>query len=288
MLESVAEYRKEMSLPLNSVVVGDSADVLKTFPDGSIHCVVTSPPYDAARVYNGFVFRFEEIAKELYRVLVDGGSMIWVVQNTVPDGEGETLTAQDQSIFFVRQCGFWLYDTLIYAKDARYPEETRYRQAWEYMFHFTKGKPKTTNLLKDHKTVSYWVHKWRRNHSSNRQEDGTVSETKDYGVHPFQTRENVWYYANGFMKSSKDKIAFEHPAIFPDALAEDHVLSWSNPGDIVLDPFAGSGTTLKAAAKHRRKWIGIEISEEYAALARKRTVKIDQNETLTDLLFPSG
>jgi DNA modification methylase len=273
-------------LPVNRILVGDSAEVLKTFPADSIDAEITSPPYDKAREYKkGSAFNFEGIAVELYRVLKPGGSLVWVAQNMIrEDGQGETNTVEDQTKYFTEKVGFWKWDTMIYSKDARYPEDFRYRQSWEYMIHFTKGKPKTTNLLRDHRTVSYYVHKWRRNHATNRQEDGTTSETRDYNVHPFQTRENIWYFQNGFMKSTKDKIAFDHPAIFPDALAEDHVLSWTNPGDIVLDPFAGSGTTLKAAAKHRRQWIGIEIAEEYATIARKRLEKIEQNTTLTDLL----
>lgn len=273
------------ALQTNKILVGDSAVMLQTFPPDCIDAVITSPPYDEARQYKkGAKFNFEGIAVQLYRVLKPGGVLVWVAQNMIrEDGQGETNTVEDQIKYFTETVGFWKWDTMIYSKDARYPEETRYRQSWEFMIVFSKGKPKTTNLLRDHRTVSYYVHKWRRNHATNRQEDGTVSERRDYGVNPFSTRENIWYYANGFMKSTKDKIAFDHPAIFPDALAEDHVLSWTNPGDLILDPFAGSGTTLKAAAKHRRKWIGIEIAEEYAQIAQKRTEKIDQNMTLTDL-----
>lgn len=274
---------EEYELPTNQIICGDSALVLKTFPDNCIPLTICSPPYDKLRANNEYKaeFDFETIAKELLRVTKPGGVLVWVVGNMVlPHGQGETDTAEQQIINFKR-FGWIKHDTMIYVKDSRYPEKTRYRQAWEYMIVFSKGEPVVKNLLKDHKTVSYYNHKWRKNHAGNRQEDGEIKAHNDYEVQPFATRENVWFYHNGYLKTTPDKIAYEHPAIFPDKLAQDHIKSWSNEGDIVLDCFAGSGTTLKAAAKLRRKYIGIEKSQEYIEIAKKRLEIITENEEMT-------
>ena len=77
-------------------------------------------------------------------------------------------------------------------------------------------------------------------------------------------------YSSGYMVSSKDKIAFEHPAIYPEQLVEDHILSWSNENDLIYDPFMGSGTTAKMAILNKRNWIGSEISKEYCDIITRR------------------
>ena len=253
----------------NTVYTGDSSEVLKSFPDGCIDLSVQSPPYDNLRTYKGFEFDFETIAKELYRVTKDGGVCVWIVGDATVNGS-ETGTSFRQALYFM-QCGFNLHDTMIYEKNGpAHPDKTRYHQVFEYMFVLSKGSPKTINLLVDRK--NRWAGSKNFGTRSNRSVEGEITGStlanrtvKDFGV-----RFNIWRINGGYGYSASDEYAYDHPAIFPEALANDHILSWSNEGDIVLDCFAGSGTTLKMAKMLSRQYIGIEINPEYVSLAEKR------------------
>jgi len=246
------------------VIMGDCLEVMEKIPDKSVDLTVTSPPYDNLRDYNGYSFDFEGIAKELYRVTKQGGVVVWVVGDATIKGS-ETGTSFKQALYF-KEIGFNLHDTMFYFKRGGLNSGSlkAYQQKVEYMFVFSKGVPKSINLIKDRKNI----HTIPRN-KMKRQVDGTyqkqVVETKPFGV-----RYNLWTYDTGKGKGTKDDVAFDHPATFPDALAEDHILSWSNEGDTILDPMAGSGTTLKMAKKNNRNYIGIEISQEYIDIINKR------------------
>lgn len=248
---------------------GDSAHILKRLDSNIIDLTITSPPYDGLRAYRGFVFDFESISKDLYRVTAPGGVVVWVVGDMVINGS-ESGTSFRQALQFM-EIGFNLHDTMIYQKAAVvYPDVSRYHASFEYMFVFSKGKPKTINLIKDIKN-KYWGNKIS---GTNRNPDGSLSPSnalkKGREVGEYSIRPNIWKYSVGYGKSSKDEIAFDHPAIFPEKLAHDHIISWSNPGDTILDPFAGSGTTLKMAESLGRNGIGIEISPEYVEIIKKR------------------
>ncbi len=251
----------------NTIIQGDCLLAMKDMPDNCIDLTVTSPPYDNLREYKGYSFDFEGIAKELYRITKDGGVVVWVVGDATISGS-ETGTSFQQALYF-KEIGFNIHDTMIYQKTGMsMPDTVRYYQNFEYMFVFSKGKPKTINLLKD--KLNKWGGESSFGNVSSRGKDGQLIKrdkviTSEYGV-----RFNVWQYSTGYGYSTKDKIAFEHPAIFPDKLAEDHILSWSNKGDIVFDPFSGSGTTLKAAKSLGRNYLGCEISKEYVAIAEQR------------------
>jgi DNA modification methylase len=250
---------------MNEILQGDCAEVLKTLESESVDLTVTSPPYDNLRDYNGFVFDFESIAKELYRVTKRGGVLVWVVGDSVVNGS-ETGTSFKQALFF-KELGFNLHDTMIYEKNGTpFPDINRYYQCFEYMFILSKGKPKTTNLLKDRKN------RWERSFGkvSNRQKDGTLKVIGLKTFEPFGVRFNIWRINCGFGRSTKDLFAHEHPAIFPDDLAQDHILTWSNEGDTVLDPMCGSGTVLKMAKRNKRNYIGIELSQKYIEIAERR------------------
>jgi site-specific DNA-methyltransferase (adenine-specific) len=211
-----------------------------------------------------------EIAKELFRVTKKGGVVVWVVGDATQNGS-ETGTSFKQALEFMKQ-GFKLHDTMIYEKNtSSFPAKrtgTRYTQIFEYMFVFCKDSVKTAHLICDKETRWAGWTNWGKN--TNRKKDGTLEETSDIKPVPeFSPRNNIWRYNVGKKYNSKDDESHEHPAIFPEKLAEDHILSWSNEGDVVLDPFCGSGTTAKMAKKHKRKYIGIEISEDYCKLAKK-------------------
>lgn len=246
---------------VDTIITGDNCSVLWKFPDACIDLVVTSPPYDNLRVYGGHTWDFEGVARELTRVLKPGGVIVWVVADATVNGS-ETLTSMRQAIFFHDQCGLNVHDTMIYqaagtgAKGSCYS----YWQGFEYMFILSKGQPKSVNRLADIKNTSIGLVR------QGRYRDGGNKE-REHKTNEFGIRTNVWTYNVGFMSGSAPS---GHPAVFPDKLAADHIHSWSNPGDIVLDPFSGSGTTCVAAKALNRHWIGIEINEEYNKMARRR------------------
>ena len=242
--------------------VGDSAEVLKSVPGECVDLTVTSPPYDSLRAYNGFTFNFEEICKELFRVTKPKGIVVWVVGDATIDGS-ETGSSFRQALYFL-QVGFGLHDTMIYHKQGP-PRQNgvRYEQHFEYMFVFSKGATKLKNPIKVPCKNAGKVHK-RTCRDGGKDvlvsSENIVAETKVHG--------NVWSYAVG--ATAADGFAFKHPASFPEALAQDHIISWSNPADTVLDPFLGSGTTGKMAVLNNRNFIGIDISPEYVEMARQR------------------
>lgn len=248
-----------------------SAIMAEYIPDASIDLTVTSPPYDNLRAYNGYTFDFEAIAAQLWRVTKPGGVVVWVVWEMVVDGS-ETGEAARQQLEFMR-LGFKKYHTMFYKKtNFTIPTESRYYNQVEYMFVFSKGAPQTINLIADRKNKLIEAHvAWGRapHNGGYEKTPHRLRVTNDYGV-----RGNIWEYHVGLHGSTSDKIAFEHPAIFPEALARDHILSWSNPGDVVLDPMCGSGTTGKMAVLTGRRFIGIDISAEYVELARERIAKV--------------
>ncbi|MEA3222667.1 MAG: site-specific DNA-methyltransferase [Thermodesulfobacteriota bacterium] len=252
----------------DKVICGDCLEVMKDIPSKSIDLTVTSPPYDNLRDYKGYNFDFEGLANELFRTTKDRGVVVWVVGDATINGS-ETGTSFRQALFF-KEIGFNLHDTMIYACNKPPLTHKRYEQSFEYMFVFIKGNIKTFNpILKKNEYVgqnSIRNGNWAsgKDNSAMRQRE-EKKNVKEYGI-----INNIWYYETGGNKTTKDKIAFEHPAIFPEKLVEDHIKSWSNEGDIVLDPFLGSGTTAKVAKKLKRKYIGIDISEEYCKLARLR------------------
>lgn len=251
----------------NHIYQGDCTKVLKDFPKESIDLVVTSPPYDNLRDYNGYEFEFEKIARELYRVMKEGGVVVWVVKDAVRDGD-RTGTSFRQALKF-KEIGFKLYDVIIYYKNNGSPSHKgRYTDCFEYMFVLSKGKPTTINLIEDRENKWGGTETWGVR--TIREKDGSLTKKKKSKVKKKGRRFNIWEYSPGYSKSAEEDFAHDHPAIFPEQLAEDHIKSWSEEGDVVLDPMCGSGTTLKMAQKLGRKYIGIDMSEEYVELSRKR------------------
>lgn len=258
-------------LEFNKIYNMDCLDGLRLLDDGCIDLTVTSPPYDNLRNYHGYSFDFENIARELFRVTKDGGVVVWVVNDATVKGS-ETGTSFRQALFFKR-VGFKIHDTMIYAKDScPFPETKRYYPGFEYMFVFVKGKIKTVHLIADkpNKNSGDKVSGTERQPNGKTRRMSAIANNTGRVIRPYGVRQNVWYIKMGFMKSTSDKIAYKHPAIFPEALAHDHIISWSNPGDVVLDPFMGSGTTAKMAKLTGRQYIGFELSEEYCRIAEER------------------
>ena len=268
---------------MNEVIFGNAIDKMREMVDNIVDLTVTSPPYDTMRSYNGkvnevvfddhFSFPFVDMAKELFRITKQGGIVVWIVNDQIVKG-GESGNSFRQALKF-QEIGFKIYDTMIYHKNgAPFPESGRYSQVFEYMFILLKGdRANTVNIIRD--KVNRWAGVSPYGRRTTRSKEGVLVDAETtFVVSEHGSRYNVWYVNNGAGYSAKDKYAHEHPAIFPEGLAEDHILSWSNEGDLVFDPMCGSGTTLKMAKMNNRNYIGIDIVEEYATLARKRVANV--------------
>lgn len=259
-----------MGIKVNSVYNEDCLQTMKRMRSNYVDLVVTSPPYDDLRDYKNTEannFPFEEIANELLRVLKTGGVIVWVVGDRIKDGS-KSLTSFKHAIYF-QSIGFTIHDTMIYKKNYfKNVNPNRYYQTHEHMFIISKGKPKTYNLLRDRKNKSAG----QKNHGTQRMKDGSITRKSNEGkvIGELGLRGNVWEYTSGLNHSTKDKFAFEHPAIMPELLAEDHILTWSNKKNIVYDPFAGSGTVGKIAKLEGRRYILSELAKEYIPIIKKR------------------
>lgn len=255
----------------NMLINADALEVLDIIPKDSIDLVITSPPYDNLRDYkNEIIWNlnvFKKIAKKLYRVVKKGGTIVWVVGDKT-NNKNKSLTSFKHALYF-QEIGFKIYDVIIYEKSGTGPPHPgRYFNAFEYMFVITKGNIKTVNLIKD--KPNKWGGKSTFSDITRREKDGTLTNKGKKIINKYGIRTNIWRYINGKNFSTRDGIAYKHPAIFPEKLVKDHIISWSNEGDIVLDPFGGSGTTAKVARELNRKWIYIEKVKDYCQIAKER------------------
>lgn len=275
-------------MKLNRIITGDNVNEMYDMENEVIDLTVTSPPYDNLRDYTGYYFNFDAVVEQLYRVTKEGGVVVWVVGDATIDG-GETGSSFKQALRFIEE-GFRLHDTMIYEKNtSSFParrEGLRYTQIFEYMFVFSKGRPKTANLICD--KPNKWAGHTNWGSNTQRGKDGELKESSDIKEVPTHSpRNNIWRYVVGGGFATKDKIAHKHPAIFPEQLAEDHILSWSNEEDVVLDLFGGSGTTAKMSIINKRNYIYIDVSEEYSNIAKERIkdveAKIEQEENQSDI-----
>jgi len=249
----------------NTIHCENCLETMARMPDGFVDLTVTSPPYDNLRDYKGYTFDFEPISRELFRVTKDGGVVVWIVADATIKGS-ETGTSFRQALGFM-DVGFRLHDTMIWNKGAFSAAgslSVRYGSVFEYMFVLSKGSLRAFNPIKDR--ISRYPE--QKIHSAVRKADGSFVKSSSCGknVNKLSQRFNVWCIAPE--KSNIKRTG--HPAQFPEALARDHIISWSNPGDLVYDPFMGSGTTAKMAHLLQRNWVGSEISQEYVDLANKR------------------
>ena len=234
----------------NQIFNENCLETMQKMPDGFIQATITSPPYDDLRAYEGYEFDFEAIAKELFRVTKDSGVVVWVVGDATINGS-ESGSSFRQALYFI-ELGFRLHDTMIFEKNSpAFParkNSNRYTQIFEYMFVFSKGNPKSS-LICDKSN------KW----SGHKDYSGKLKNP----VPDFSPRNNIWKYTTSMN-------GVKHPAPFPERLAQDHILTWTDENDLVFDPFLGSGTTAKMALLNGRFFIGSEISSNYVETARKR------------------
>jgi DNA modification methylase len=246
-------------LELNIIYNEDCLETMKAMPDNYIDLTITSPPYDSLRIYNGYSFDFSEVAKSLYEITKPGGVLVWIVGDETTKGS-ESGTSFRQALG-LKDVGFNLHDTMIWRKTNPMPKfkHKRYSDVFEYMFVLSKGQPKTFNpLMQPNKRAGELY-----DYTAKLKTTGKVRTKKTFNINTERYRDNIWEIA-----VSRNET--EHPAVFPETLVSDHILSWSNENDIVYDPFMGSGTTAIAAKKLNRNYIGSEISAEYCTIALSR------------------
>jgi len=261
---------------INKIIEGNCIEIMQQFENDVIDLTVTSPPYDNLRNYKGYIFPFEDIVKELYRITKPGGVVVWVVADATIDAT-ETGTSFKQALFF-KEVGFNLHDTMIFRKINPIPQiyRKRYNNEFEYMFVFSKGVVKTHNpIMVDCLHANLKLNGTTyKNYSKNEQTRTKMAKpVKDKKI-----KGNIWEYVVG--KKQEDQEAKGHPAPFPCDLVRDHIKSWTNQGDIVFDPMSGSGTTARVACEMGRQFIGIDLSKEYCELARQRVKLITDAPTL--------
>lgn len=260
-------------LEINRIHQMNCVDGMRLLPNECVDLTVTSPPYDDLRSYKGYSFDFENVAKELYRITKQGGVIVWIVNDKTMNGS-ETLTSFKQALYF-KTIGFNIHDTMIWKKTDPPPqtkEGRRYTSAFEYMFVMTKGKIKTFNPIHIPCLTAGKISTGSK--GTQRKTDGTKRKDRQEArkgqvTNKTKPKQNVWEFATG-----KSKF---HPAVFPEQIAEEHILSWSNEDDIVLDPFMGSGTTAKMAKLNNRRFLGFEVSSEYCDIANKRLDELEIN-----------
>jgi site-specific DNA-methyltransferase (adenine-specific) len=244
---------------MNIIYNEDCLETMKGMENNSIDLTITSPPYDSLRIYNGYSFNFPQVAKSLYEVTKPGGVLVWIVGDETIKGS-ETGTSFRQALG-LKEAGFNLHDTMIWRKTNPMPKfkHKRYFDVFEYMFILSKGQPKTFNpLLQPNKRAGELY-----DYTAKLKTTGKVRTKKTFNINDDRYKDNIWECA--VAKNETD-----HPAVFPESLIADHITSWSNEGDIVYDPFIGSGTTALAARSLGRNYIGSEISQEYCQIAEKR------------------
>lgn len=258
--------KRKRSVELTGLHVADCINFMDSMPSECVDLIITSPPYDNLRDYNGYNFDFEVVANGLFKVIKHGGIVVWVVGDRI--NGGRSLTSFRQGLYF-QEIGFNMHDLMIYQKkNTPFMRSNAYTNSYEFMFILSKGKPKIFNPLKE-KTVRNGFEMVVHNKKSDGVNKKILKQLK-----PEKTKTNIWSYAVGLGGTTSDKIAFKHPAMFPEKLALDHILSWSNEDDLVFDPMCGSGTTCKMALLSNREYLGVDISEEYIQIAEARLERI--------------
>lgn len=261
--------KKTSATKLTGLYIADCVEFMGSMPSECVDLVVTSPPYDNLRDYKGYKFNFPAIAQGLFKVIKTDGVVVWVVGDRI--NGGKSLTSFRQGLYF-QEIGFNMHDLMIYQKkNTPFMRANAYTNCYEFMFVLSKSKPKTFNPIKV-KTVRNGFEMLVHNKKADGVNKKILKELKKE-----KTKTNIWQYAVGLGGTTSDKIAFQHPATFPEKLARDHILSWSNEGDLVFDPMCGSGTTCKMAALTNRNYLGVDISAEYIKIAKTR-LKGDKNE----------
>lgn len=273
-----AQPAKEIadSAQRDSLLCGDALDVLPTLPVGSVDLTVFSPPYDGIRDYGkNWSLDYKTLGDMLFRVTTDGGVCAVVIGDGAKNF-AKSLTTFRWAVDWVDRVGWRLFECCLYQRHGNPGAwwSQRFRVDHEFILLFFRGdRPRhfdKSSLMVPSK------HSGKVYSGTDRLTSGGFKKIEPKAVNSMKCRGTVWEYATSNTEGNRTKL--EHPATFPDRLAADLIECFSAPGDLVLDPMCGSGTTCVMAARARRHYLGIEINPEYHAIAEKRIAEEVEND----------
>ena len=256
-----------MKIPVNKIICDDNVKFLSTLPENCIDMVVTSPPYDNLRDYNGFQLDLSGVGEQLFRVLKPGGIVAVIIQDSTQDGR-KTLTSFRMIVNWCDTIGFGLFENCIYSRQGVEGAwwKKRFRVDHEYIPLFIKGKRPAYFNKEELKIPSKHGGKTMTG-AATRNKDGTQQKSRSVYINPMKCRGTIWNYPQC---GDGSKLKHLHPATFPNLLPYDLIQCFCPENGIVLDPFNGSGTTCVAAKSLNRQYIGVDCSQEYCDIAEKR------------------
>ena len=253
---------------------GDCLEVLKKLPDNSVDMYFFSPPYDELRDYNGFTLDLSSIGKEIERTLKDGGVSIMVMQDSTNNFKKSGTTFRT-IVNWLDNTELKLWECCIYNRKATPGAWWTYRFSvdHEYVPIFFKGK-RPQHFDKEHMKIP--------NPNAGKNIKGSV-RGKDGELIPLECTTNdtmccgtVMHYSNSKRERPKDwHLKKQHPATFPEKMTADFIRAFTKEGMLVVDPFVGSGTTGVQCKKLKRKFVGIDISQEYIEISKQRLSFVD-------------
>lgn len=264
--EPSAKYNPERYA--NKIVVGDCLRVLPWIEDETVDLTLFSPPYDGIRDYKGnWSLDFGKLGTDLLRVTKDGGLCVVVIGDGTKDF-AKSMTSFRLAVDWVDRIGWRLFECCIYQR-AGNPGAwwtQRFRVDHEYILMFLKGrKPRT--FRKDHLMVPS-LHAGKIYSGTDRLTNGGFKTITPKAVNALKCRGTVWQYNTS--NSEGNRLKLKHPATYPDRLAADVIRCFTQEGDLVLDPMCGSGTSCVMARRTGRRYLGIDVSAEYVAIAKER------------------
>lgn len=263
--------------PRNTILHSDALIALPDLAEGSVDLTVFSPPYDGIREYGkNWRLDYKALGSELLRVTADGGVCAVVIGDGTKDF-AKSLTTFRWAVDWVDRAGWRLFECCIYQRHGNPGAwwSQRFRVDHEFILIFFKGSrprhfDKTTLMVPS-------KHAGKVYSGTDRLTNGGFKKIEPKAVNDMKCRGTLWEYSTSNTEGNRTKL--EHPATYPDSLAEDLIVCFSKPGDLVLDPMCGSGTTCVMAAKNKRAFLGIEINQEYHRISMKRM----QEEVLDDV-----
>jgi hypothetical protein len=252
----------------NAILLGDALEILSRIPAGSIPLTLFSPPYDGIRDYGkNWSLDYKTLGRLLFGATCDGGVCAVVIGDGTKDF-AKSLTTFRWAVDWVDNTGWRLFECCIYSRHGNPGAwwTQRFRVDHEYILIFFKGDrlrcfDKTALMIPS-------KHAGKVYSGTDRLTNGGFKKIEPKAVNDLKCRGTIWGYATSNSEGNRTKL--EHPATFPDRLADDLIHCFSKPGDLVFDPMCGSGTTCVMAAKAKRDYLGIEINPEYHSIAMKR------------------
>ena len=271
-------------LPIDSVVEGDAKEVLKGLPDHSVDLVFTSPPYGDNRksTYKGpkfdeYVDWFVPIADQIKRVVKPDASFVLNIKERAANGERQTYVLE--LILALKEQGWIWVEEYIWHKKNSYPGKwpNRFRDAWERCLHFAPSKKFRMYQDEVKVPVGDWAKNRLKSLSAQDQQRHESQAKSGLGRNVSNWVGRDMVYPTNVLHLPTECSNRGHSATFPKELPEWFIRLLTTEGDVVLDPFMGSGTTGIACLDNSRHYIGVDISPEYAIIAKDRLAQHKQS-----------